>query len=297
MRKWNLRRDDWVLTGEYAWGLQGYKFKPRKGHLDILVDRRKLSWKIKKSDASTIPPKDSLKFQQLREFINKTKFGPHLLPLPIGKVKWQTLGRMKRQSQLYTLPNKRKIRIHKVSKLVEDRANILLEIGIHTWDKLKIKRWLEDFAYFKKFAEKKKDRKVAEICGRALKRCEGIRKRTGKLKKEEVRPGTFLIKGSIVYKGKVRGRARVIYNAQELSKFQKGNILIAPMTTPDFIIAIEKAKGIITDQGGVGCHAAIISREFKIPCIIGTKNATKVFKDGDLVELNAYDGIARKLKK
>jgi pyruvate,water dikinase len=59
--------------------------------------------------------------------------------------------------------------------------------------------------------------------------------------------------------------------------------------------AMKKATGIVTDFGGMLCHAAIISREYGIPCVVGTQKATKVFKDGDLIELNAYNGTARKL--
>lgn len=296
LRGWGLSTDDWVFTGEYAWRLQDYKFKPRKGHLDVLVDREKLPWKIEESDATAIPPKDSREVKQLKEFIKKTKFGPHFLPLPIGKVKWQTIERMVRQSQLYALPNRRKIRIHKVSELVKDRAYILLGIGIQTWDKPKIKRWLEDFNRFKRFAKKKNDEKTIKICERVLERCEGIGKELESApKKEEIPSKISEIKGDAAYRGKVRGRVKIVLDIGGLSSFQKGKILVTPMTTPDFILAIEKAKAIVTDKGGIGCHAAIISREFKIPCVIGTKIATKVLKDGDLVEVDARKGIVRKL--
>ncbi len=63
------------------------------------------------------------------------------------------------------------------------------------------------------------------------------------------------------------------------------------MTDPDFLPAMKKASAIITDEGGITCHAAIVSRELKIPCIIGTRIATKVLKDGDLVEVDANKGI------
>ena len=60
---------------------------------------------------------------------------------------------------------------------------------------------------------------------------------------------------------------------------------------------MRRAKAIITDEGGLTCHAAIISRELGIPCIIGTKIATKVLKDGDMVEVDANKGIVKKIKK
>lgn len=96
--------------------------------------------------------------------------------------------------------------------------------------------------------------------------------------------------------GKARGRVRLIISAREVGKVQAGDILVAVMTRPDYIVGLKKAAAIITDEGGVTCHAAIISRELGIPCIIGTKIATKVLRDGDLVEVNANHGWVRKVK-
>ena len=81
----------------------------------------------------------------------------------------------------------------------------------------------------------------------------------------------------------------------DLPKVQKGDILVASMTMPQYIPAMEKAAGFITDEGGITCHAAIIARELDVPCIVGTKNATKLLKDGDKVELDAIKGIIKKL--
>lgn len=69
------------------------------------------------------------------------------------------------------------------------------------------------------------------------------------------------------------------------------------MTTPDFVPAMQRAAAIVTDEGGILCHAAIIAREMRKPCVIGTKIATRVFKDGDLIEVDADKGIVRKLTK
>jgi len=65
------------------------------------------------------------------------------------------------------------------------------------------------------------------------------------------------------------------------------------MTSPDFVIGIKKAAAIITDAGGMLCHAAIVSREFKKSCIVGTEVATKIIHDGDLVELDCQKGIIK----
>ena len=69
------------------------------------------------------------------------------------------------------------------------------------------------------------------------------------------------------------------------------------MTRPEFLPIMKKAGAIVTDEGGVTCHAAIVSRELKIPCIIGTQVATSQLKDGDFIEVNADKGYVRKLKK
>ena len=105
--------------------------------------------------------------------------------------------------------------------------------------------------------------------------------------------GEKLIKGDIANKGKVTGRAKVVLSYNDVSKVEEGDILVASMTTPDYVAAMEKAIGFVTDEGGITCHAAIISREFSIPCIVGTVNGTKVIKDGDMIELDAYNGIVK----
>lgn len=106
------------------------------------------------------------------------------------------------------------------------------------------------------------------------------------------------LKGLIVQRGKVNGRVELlVHNIHNLSsrvrKFKAGNILVTEMTTPNTIMACKKAAAIITDEGGLLCHAAIISRELKIPCIVGTKYATQILKNGDEVEVDAELGTVR----
>lgn len=105
------------------------------------------------------------------------------------------------------------------------------------------------------------------------------------------------ITGVIAYKGKIRGKVKIVYDNSHLKKVEKGDILVSPMTTPDFVPAMEKASAFITDEGGILCHAAIVSREMQKPCIIGTGIATSILKDGDLVEVDANQGIVKILKK
>ena len=114
----------------------------------------------------------------------------------------------------------------------------------------------------------------------------------------EKRPkATSEIIGTIAYRSrkKIKGVVKIIRTTSDIEKVKKGNILVTIMTTPNYIQAINKASAIVTDEGGITCHAAIISRELRKPCIIGTKIATKVLKDGDNVLVDAAKGMVRKI--
>ncbi|MDO8553715.1 MAG: PEP-utilizing enzyme [Candidatus Micrarchaeota archaeon] len=105
------------------------------------------------------------------------------------------------------------------------------------------------------------------------------------------------IEGSIASHGRVRGVAFVTMSSQDAKNIKQGEILVTSMTSPDFIAGIKKAAAIVTNEGGILCHAAIIAREFGIPCIVGTSNATKLIKTGDLIEVDGNHGFVRILVK
>lgn len=118
------------------------------------------------------------------------------------------------------------------------------------------------------------------------------------IKKNRSKMQDNTIKGQTACSGEVIGNVKIIKNASKDSgKFNKGDILVTGMTRVEFVPLLKKASAIITDEGGITCHAAIISRELKIPCIIGTRIATNVLKDGDLIEVDAKKGIIKILKK
>jgi len=102
--------------------------------------------------------------------------------------------------------------------------------------------------------------------------------------------------GQAAYSGVVRGIVRLVLSAKDLSKVERGDVLVAIMTFPDYVPAMERAAAFVTDEGGILCHAAIISREMKKPCVIGTKIATQILKDGDVVEVDATKGVVKKIK-
>ncbi len=102
--------------------------------------------------------------------------------------------------------------------------------------------------------------------------------------------------GSIAHDGGVRhGVVRRVFALEQLDAFQAGEVLVCPMTVPDYVPVMKKAVAVVTDEGGMGCHAAIVCRELRIPCIVGTKVATRLFSDGDHVEVNTTAGRVRKL--
>lgn len=104
------------------------------------------------------------------------------------------------------------------------------------------------------------------------------------------------IKGNSACTGKVIGVAKIVFEYSQLKKVKNGDVLVAPMTTPDFMPAMKRAVAFVTDEGGITSHAAIIAREMNKPCIIGTKISTEVLKDGDLLEVDGNKGLVSVLK-
>jgi phosphohistidine swiveling domain-containing protein len=105
------------------------------------------------------------------------------------------------------------------------------------------------------------------------------------------------IKGVSAYPGKVKGVCRIIldpHDPKASNSFSKGDILITGMTRPEFLPYFRKASAVVTDVGGMLCHAAVTARELSKPCVVGTVNATTFFKDGEVVEVDAEKGIVTK---
>jgi phosphoenolpyruvate synthase/pyruvate phosphate dikinase len=109
--------------------------------------------------------------------------------------------------------------------------------------------------------------------------------------------GTTSFSGKPAYKGKVEGRVRVAITPKEASELIAGEILVTSMTSPDYVPAMKRSAAVVTNEGGMLSHAAIMSREFGKPCIVGTKIATRALTTGDLVEVDADQGMVRILEK
>jgi phosphohistidine swiveling domain-containing protein len=110
---------------------------------------------------------------------------------------------------------------------------------------------------------------------------------------EKINTDTLI--GKCVYPGKLKSSVVIVNSLKDLNKVKDGQVLVTKFTTPYYVPAMQKASAIITDIGGATSHGAILATELGKPCIIGTKIATKILKDGDIVEIDAKNGIIRKL--
>lgn len=287
-RKWGLGQNDWILVAGYALKLQGYELKLRKGHFNTMIDKEKLPWHVKEG-FEIFPPKNSIWAKDYIKWMKLTKFETDLIAYDGKKIK-----KYLKYSILYELPNKKSIHLITMKGNLISLDDFLVhcreeEAGIEKGVYL-----LEVIKDLQKASEKKKDKKSALLAKKILKKYKFLTLK--KQKKPKIFSGK--IKGKGICGGKITGRVKLIRKRGNKDiDIKKGAILVTKMTSPEFVIFVSKIKGIITDEGGRLCHAAILAREFGIPCVIGTGIATKVINDGDLVEIDADRGIVNILKE
>lgn len=149
--------------------------------------------------------------------------------------------------------------------------------------------------YLKLISERKKA-VIVELHGKEVILRQGVDVVRELTKKEHI-SSINEVWGSVACSGKIQGRVQLILSKEDITRFTRGNVLVTPTTDPDHLPAMNKAIAFVTDEGGIACHAAIVARELGVPCIVGTKLATKIFKDGDVVEVDAIKGIVRKISK
>ena len=106
-------------------------------------------------------------------------------------------------------------------------------------------------------------------------------------------PGRVLVRGLPASRGHAGGPVRVLTDPDQRDQLRDGEVLVAPMTSPDWMSAIRRASALVTDGGGMTCHAAIVSRELGVPCVVGTRDATRVLRDGELVTVDGLRGEVR----
>lgn len=156
--------------------------------------------------------------------------------------------------------------------------------------------------YYVESAKKRKNGWAVLMIGGKIEIISGMKDVVESIEKYSIIPAPVIMQQDIItgrtaQQGCVTGTAKIIQSVKELSKIESGDILITKMTTPDFVVAMRKCSGIVTDEGGITCHAAIVSRELGVPCIVGVKTATSRIQDGYVVELNATRGFVRVLRK
>lgn len=105
------------------------------------------------------------------------------------------------------------------------------------------------------------------------------------------------LQGTVAFLGRTKGRVVVVERKDDFVKLNEGDVLVTMMTTPEMVLIMQKASAIVTDEGGLTSHTAIVARELGVPCVVGTKIATQVLHDGDLVEVDAERGVVRVLER
>lgn len=116
------------------------------------------------------------------------------------------------------------------------------------------------------------------------------------IKKECIEKDASELNGICACNGNAKGTVKIVNKVDEMNKMEKGDIMVSHTTFPSLVPAMKKAAAIITEDGGITCHAAIVSRELNTPCITGVKHAIEILNDGDIVEVDAGNGIVRRNK-
>ena len=226
-----------------------------------------------------------------KEYINALKpdkFEKMILELA-GKIVWAKPRRKDYQSKSYYHLEKLLSEISKRLKISLQQARCIPpKILEESLDKGKINSNILDEIY-KEHACLPNLGKVKILSGK-----EAMEFYSQYVKKEEIKiEGKNIIKGQTAMQGKAMGIVKIVNRPQEMGKINLGDILVSVATTPAIVPAMKKAAAIVTDEGGLTCHASIVSRELQIPCVVGTKNASQVLKDGMLVEVDANKGVVK----
>lgn len=286
--KWGISSRDWVFVAQYAMRLLGYKVEVRKGHLNIQVNKTKIPWGVGEA-LETHPPVNTKFSRDYLQFERKTGFEFDIVPVPPKDFK-----RKLKLAVFYPLPSGKQIRVGTAEGGLEELETIFSLCTDEGWGVEKGYRVMPAVEDQRRAMLEKGESELAKAYEKLIKKYDHFRKpKKSKLPKDFTK--TKELKGIIASKGKARGRVNVVLNPETTKRFEKGEILVTTMTSPKFTIFLKSASAIITDEGGILCHAAIVAREMEVPCIVGTKVATKVLKDGDLVEVDANNGIVRKL--
>ncbi len=287
---WNINPDDWYVTGEAAMVLSGYPVSFRDQQMDVLVCRSVWPWEKPEEEVSLFPPKNSDQETELKLYIEKFEITPDFHPLPhVG------LSAEDRFDHTYIYSPESGVRVLSPWAGVYHRKCIIeyyennVDVGLNAFDQNKFKRWKKFVEETKNFAKSCNDQKTIDTCNTVLPIVE--RAITFFNKPKNTSTDETTLKGMAACKGKVTGEVKLWDEQTDCTD----KIVVLKAALPYQFAKLSSAKGLITDEGGLLGHAAIIAREYKIPTIIGTLNATSKLKDGDMVELDADAGTVQKL--
>ncbi len=155
----------------------------------------------------------------------------------------------------------------------------------------KISQKLQDHYYFPQDSEWALEKgKLYIVQTRPITTIQKVKDQELKVNNAEEQTTAPILKGISASPGIGTGKVVILRSPKEIEKIKKGDVLVAPMTSPDYVPAMKKASAIVTNEGGMTSHAAIVSREMGIPCVVGTKTGTTTLKDGDIVTVNGTSG-------
>ncbi|MFA6099357.1 MAG: PEP-utilizing enzyme [Patescibacteria group bacterium] len=297
---WGIKADDWYVTGEAAMVLSGYPVDYREGQMDVLVCRSSWPWEREEEQVSLFPDKGTAEDQQLNEFIAKHGVVPDFHPLPHVGIKAED-----RFEQTYWHPDENGVRVLKPWAGVYHRKLIINFYlheslkGLEVFDQAKFIRWKKFIEQIRDHAININDEKTITTCDEVLPIVQqAIDHFNTPLTVPFDKRGIFATgeegestHGTTAFAGKASGP---VQHWQEGADF-KGKVAFLTHMLPSQVTFIKDAVAIVTDQGGLLSHAATVAREYQIPTIIGTQNATSLFTDGELVEVDAEKGIVRRV--
>lgn len=292
-----LRNDLGHMRKKYCWfGMRFIDNKPLtvKDLSKHLADLKKDKWEkrllnykkeydLRKNDFNRIISQFSLKEKRFLKFVNQYSTLRHERDIYRGSAYYYEYFLCQEIKKRF------KISISDITLYTVDEFKNLIKTRRKV-ERNKIQNRKKHFVYLLIDGKRKIIDRPQEI-KRIIKECLGKQKTVKQIKE---------IRGQVACVGKTKGIARIMrFNTlyKDLRNFKKGEIMVTESTKPEYVLAMKKAAAIVTNEGGLTCHAAIVSRELKIPCVIGTKTATKILKGGYLVEVDANRGIVRVLKK
>jgi len=270
--KWKISNQDWVFTAQYAFRLLGYNVGVREGYFNIQVKKEKIPWEVGEA-LETHPPVNTNFSKLYLQFQKKTGFEFDIVP-----VLSKDFERKLKSTVRYLLPNGKQIHVQTPEGGLEELDKIFSLCTNKGWGIEKGFRVMPSVEDQWKALLKKGEIKLAKKYENLIKKYSRFRK----IKKSGVSKDFTKIRkfdGVVASRGKVKGIVNVILNPEITKKFEKGEILVTTMTSPKFTNFLKNASAVVTDEGGTLCHAAIVAREMKIPCLVGTKIATKVLKE------------------